>query len=100
MMLLLAGCVGTDLVDEPVATMPARVAINPTNTAVEVGKTASFQASYYDSVGNQIADVAFQWISSDQNIANVPAGVTLTTYNWVIIHCVPFNVTFGYAQLQ
>jgi hypothetical protein len=31
---------------------------------------------------------------------NVPAGVTLTTYNWVIIHCVPFNVTFGYAELK
>ncbi|MCG3158465.1 MAG: hypothetical protein DKINENOH_05109 [bacterium] len=31
---------------------------------------------------------------------NVPAGVPLTTYNWVIIHCVPFNVTFGHAQLR
>ncbi|NIP28267.1 MAG: hypothetical protein GWO38_31765 [Phycisphaerae bacterium] len=30
----------------------------------------------------------------------VPETVQLTTYDWVIIHCVPFNVTFGYAQLQ
>jgi len=31
---------------------------------------------------------------------NVPGPTTLTTYDWVIIHCKPFNVTFGYAQLQ
>jgi len=31
---------------------------------------------------------------------NVPSAVTLTTYDWVIIHCVPFNATFGYAQLR
>lgn len=31
---------------------------------------------------------------------NVPGTTTLTTYDWVIIHCKPFNVTFGYAQLQ
>jgi hypothetical protein len=31
---------------------------------------------------------------------DVPSGVRLDTFDWVIIHCVPFNVTFGYAQLQ
>jgi len=31
---------------------------------------------------------------------DVPAGVQLTTYDWVIIHCVPFNIVFGYARLQ
>ena len=31
---------------------------------------------------------------------NVPSTVTLTSHDWVLIHCVPFNVTFGYAQLQ
>lgn len=30
----------------------------------------------------------------------VPAGVNLDTFDWVIIHCVPFNAVFGYAQLQ
>jgi hypothetical protein len=38
--------------------------------------------------------------TSGEQSYNVPAGITLTTYNWVIIHCVPFNVTFGYAQLR
>jgi uncharacterized protein YjdB len=31
---------------------------------------------------------------------NVPSNVQLNTYDWVIIHCVPFNITFGYARLQ
>lgn len=30
----------------------------------------------------------------------IPSGVQLTTYTWVVVHCVPVNVTFGYAQLQ
>jgi hypothetical protein len=70
---LFLGCVGTDLVNEPVATMPARIAINPTSSAVEVGKTTSFQAVYYDSLGNAAAGVAFQWSSADPAIASVDA---------------------------
>jgi uncharacterized protein YjdB len=31
---------------------------------------------------------------------DVPAGVGLNSYDWVIIHCVPFTITFGYANLQ
>ncbi len=30
----------------------------------------------------------------------VSASVILETYSYVIIHCVPFNVTFGFARLQ
>jgi hypothetical protein len=30
----------------------------------------------------------------------LPPGAALDTYNWVIIHCVPFNISFGWAQLQ
>ncbi len=29
-----------------------------------------------------------------------PSSVTLDTYSYVIIHCVPLNVTFGHARLQ
>jgi hypothetical protein len=29
---------------------------------------------------------------------NVPAGIELADFDYVIIHCVPFNVTFGYAE--
>jgi len=31
---------------------------------------------------------------------NTPTGTSLLEHNWVIIHCEPFDVTFGYAQLN
>ncbi len=30
----------------------------------------------------------------------IPGEVELDTYDWVVIHCVPFNVTFGFAELK
>jgi len=30
----------------------------------------------------------------------IPGDVEIDTYNWVVIHCVPFNVTFGFAELK
>ena len=30
----------------------------------------------------------------------VPAGTELTDFGWIIVHCVPFNITFGFAQIQ
>ncbi|MDZ7344810.1 MAG: DM13 domain-containing protein [candidate division KSB1 bacterium] len=71
--LFLTACVGTDFIEELAMTVPARVVINPTNTAVEVGKTTSFQAAYYDSLGNQTPGIAFQWSSSDPSIASIDA---------------------------
>jgi len=71
--MLFIGCVGTDLINEPAVFVPARVVITPTNSAVEIGKATSFQAIYFDSLGNQVAGVAFQWNSSDQNIATIDA---------------------------
>lgn len=71
--LFLAGCVGTDLINEPVTLVPARITITPTSAALEVGKATSFQAVYYDSLGNAATGVAFQWISADPAIASVNA---------------------------
>ena len=31
---------------------------------------------------------------------SVPDGVSLTDFDFVLIHCVPFNVTFGVAELE
>lgn len=69
----LLGCVGTDLLNEPAVLMPPRIVIAPNNSAVEVGNTTRFQALYYDSLGNQIANVAFHWTSSDHGIATIDA---------------------------
>lgn len=42
---------------------------------------------------------ALQSTSGAQSYS-VPSDVTLDTYKWVIIHCAPFNVSFGSAQLN
>lgn len=30
----------------------------------------------------------------------VPDGVTLDTYTFILVHCVPYNVTFAFAELM
>ena len=69
----MVSCVGTDLIEEPIMTAPARIVITPNSAAVEVGKTTSLQATYYDSLENPVTGTSFQWISSDPNIASVDA---------------------------
>ncbi|MDA0336059.1 MAG: DM13 domain-containing protein [bacterium] len=41
-------------------------------------------------------------LQSDRGAQAYPlsGSVRLTDYNWVLIHCVPFNITFGKARLQ
>jgi len=64
------------------------------------GPDVEVYLSATNSIGaNSISLGNLQNFSGAQNY-NVPSGVQLNTYNWVIIHCVPFNITFGYAQLQ
>ncbi len=31
---------------------------------------------------------------------NVPAGVKLSDYDFVVVYCIPFNIAFGYAKLE
>ncbi len=62
---ILTGCVGTDYINDPLIQVPARIAITPEVVALEVGKTATLQAAYYDSLGNRVSPLAFTWMSSD-----------------------------------
>jgi hypothetical protein len=71
--IVLAGCVGTDFIDDPITFVPARITISPNATAIQVGNTVSFQGTYYDSLGNSVAVTAFQWTSSNPAIAAVDA---------------------------
>jgi len=67
------GCVGTDLIEEPALLMPVRIAVTPASSAVEIGRTTSFQAAYYDSLGNAVPAIMFQWSSSDTAVASIDA---------------------------
>jgi hypothetical protein len=69
---VVAGCVGTDYINDPVARGPARIVINPNIAAIQVGGVRQFAATYYDSLGNTVA-VTFQWTSSMPVVASVDA---------------------------
>ena len=68
-MLLLAGCVGTDLVDE-VPTGNARIELDPPTAAVQAGNMIEFNAMYFDAFDRQQA-VTMQWEVADPSVATV-----------------------------
>ena len=66
-------CVGTDFITESPVGNPARIEIDPTTTAVQQGSAVSFQATYYDTLGNIVPGTSFQWVSSDTSISSIDA---------------------------
>jgi len=64
-------CVGTDFITESPLGNSARIEIDPTTTAIQQGSAVSFQATYYDTLGNIIPGTSFQWLSSDTSISSI-----------------------------
>ena len=64
-------CVGTDFITESPLGNPARIEIDPTTTAVQQGSAVSFQATYYDTLGNIVPGTSFQWMSSNPTVASI-----------------------------
>lgn len=56
--------------------------------------------SNMQGVNSSSLDVGSLKSTSGAQSYSIPSGVSLNDYNWVVVHCVPFNITFGYAQLQ
>lgn len=38
--------------------------------------------------------------TSGKQLYDIPSSININDYNWVLIHCVPFNITFGWAKLN
>lgn len=38
--------------------------------------------------------------TSGKQLYDIPSSVNINDYDWVLIHCVPFNITFGWAKLN
>lgn len=64
-LVVLSACVGTDYLNDPIMLQPARIEITPNTFALEVGKSTTLQAAYYDSLGNNVPSIVFNWLSSD-----------------------------------
>lgn len=68
----LAGCIGTDLVED-LPTLEARIDITPGEAALEQGNTVRFEATYYDGFGMRVPTAALRWESSAPGVAVVDA---------------------------
>ncbi len=70
---VLSGCVGTDYIDDPLMPELARIEVTPRHLALQAGKTAIFQATYFDSLGNNVPGLVYNWSSSDSEVVVVDA---------------------------
>lgn len=67
---LVAGCIGTDFLEENANIVDPRIEISPEVSAIEIGEALNFTATYYDSTDMPVT-APFQWVSSDAAIANI-----------------------------
>ncbi|GAB5519847.1 MAG: hypothetical protein RhofKO_20980 [Rhodothermales bacterium] len=56
--------------------------------------------STVDGVSSTSIDLGALQVTRGRQSYDIPGNVDMTRYRYVIIHCVPFNVTFGSAFLQ
>ena len=66
-------CIGTDLITESPLGNPARIEIEPRTSAIQQGSAISFEATYYDTLGEIVPSTSFQWMSSDASISAIDA---------------------------
>lgn len=69
-LLMLSGCIGTDIVDDPL--FDARLEISPRIDSLPVGQTQQFMARYHDETGTMI-DTPATWLSSAPSIIDLDA---------------------------
>lgn len=74
LLLGLSSCIGTDFVDD---TILERIVIENPLLALKVGEQYQFQATYYNSFGEE-EEVDYLWSSSDESIATVTNGGLIT----------------------
>src|SRR2546427_9424538 len=67
------GLTGCDTKSSPTAPIPplSRVVVSPDVDTLRVGEIASFSATAYDTLGNPVPSVSFQWSSGDRGIFSV-----------------------------
>lgn len=70
LLLLVAGCIGTDFLDESAQLFEPRIVVSPMTDAIEVNQSLTFAATYYDSTDTQ-QPATFTWTSSDESIVTV-----------------------------
>ncbi len=65
-----ASCIGTDIVEQEL--IPERVQITSKADSIKVGESFTFEAQYFDNLGNPVVS-DFVWESSDPGIISIDA---------------------------
>lgn len=68
---LLQGCIGTDIVNDPLLTVAARVTLLPADAVMQQGQALPLTAIFYDTLGAPVPNVPITWLSSDTTIVSV-----------------------------
>lgn len=66
-LLVLSGCIGTDVIDDEVAE---KLVIENPLTSLKVGETHQFSAKYFNNIGQEESAV-FVWSSSDESVISI-----------------------------
>ena len=69
----LAGCIGTDYINDPLGESDARIEVTPLDAALRPDQMTRLQATYFDADGQTVPGTAFTWTSSDSQVASVDA---------------------------
>ncbi|MEZ4699361.1 MAG: DM13 domain-containing protein [Rhodothermales bacterium] len=69
---LLAGCIGTDLLDERLEFVDPYIALTPVSEAIVVGDQVRYEAVYFDSTGT-MSPAPIGWSVSDPDVASIGA---------------------------
>ncbi len=70
-LILLTGCIGTDIINDPVIIVSERVVVSPNMAAIEIDSSFQFTVVFYDSLGEPASDINFTWQSENSDIAMV-----------------------------
>ena len=68
--------------------------------SVSAGPRLGIYLSTTNSVGPGSVDLGEIQSFTGSQTYQLPDSVELTSFDWVVIHCVPFNITFGFAQFE
>jgi len=70
------------------------------NFASSGGPDIRVYLSGSESISGNSFEVGSLKSTTGQQTYSLPASIKLNSYDYVLIHCVPFNITFGWAKLN
>jgi hypothetical protein len=75
----MSGCIGTDIIDEPLSPSPSEIILNPSALALLPGQSENIQATVLTAGGIEL-NVQVSWLSRDTSVATVNESGLLSAF--------------------